>query len=72
MCHTGTSNGGKKWRMVLFQVDSNNKLLQIKRRFSRIDLFFEEGVCRWHMTDEKRYIPKRFLKDDAGYCLKVT
>ena len=22
MCHTGTSNGGKKWRMVLFQVDS--------------------------------------------------
>ena len=21
MCHTGTSNGGKKWRMVLFQVD---------------------------------------------------
>ena len=22
MCHTGASNGGKKWRMALFQVDS--------------------------------------------------
>ena len=22
MCHTGTSNGGKKWQMALFQVGS--------------------------------------------------
>ena len=36
---------------------------KIKRRFSRIDLFFEEGVCRWHMTDEKkRDRPERILK----------
>ena len=30
-----------------------NKLPQIKRIFSRIDLFFSKKVCaRWHMTDE--------------------
>ena len=22
----------------------------------RIDFFLEEGVCQWHMTDEKRNI----------------
>ena len=53
-------NGFDLWKMF-FKEHENNKLLQIKRRFSRIDLFFEEGVCRWHMTDE-RYRPKRFLK----------
>ena len=50
--------------MPLSDVEKNkehekNKLLQIKRRFSRIDLFFEEGVCRWHMTDEKRDLDRK-------------
>ena len=40
----------------------NNKLLQIKRIFSRIDLFFKEGVCRWHMTDEKRNIDHKDIQ----------
>ena len=43
----------------IFRNMKKNKLLQIKRRFSRIDLFFEEGVCRWHMTDEKRDLDRK-------------
>ena len=54
-------NGFDLWKMF-FKEHENNKLLQIKRRFSRIDLFFEEGVCRWHMTDEKRNIDHKDIQ----------
>ncbi len=34
-----------------------NKLPQIKRIFSRIDLFSKKVCARWHMTDETEKIP---------------
>ena len=30
---------------------------------SRIDVFGEEGVRRWHMTDEKRHLAEKTIKD---------
>ena len=37
-------NGFDLWKMF-FKEHENNKLLQIKRRFSRIDLFFLKKEC---------------------------
>jgi len=31
--------------------------------FSGIDVFGEEGVRRWHMTDEKRHLAEKTIKD---------
>ncbi len=28
----------------------------------RIDFFLEEGVCQWHMTDEKRNIDHKDIQ----------
>ena len=37
MCHTGNSNGGKKWKMAIFQAGSN------KSPFEKV--FFKKNVC---------------------------
>jgi len=36
-------------------------------------VLFEEGVYRWHMTDEKRkgISTKKIVQDDASYFLTV-
>ena len=43
MCHTGTSNGGKKWRMVLFQVDS---LIHATKNYRTLRAEFRPKVAR--------------------------
>ena len=40
--------------------------------FSGIDVFGEEGVRRWHMTDEKRHIGRKDNQRLPTYFLRIT
>ena len=32
----------------------------------------EEGVCRWHMTDEKRHLDRKDNQRLPSYFLRIT
>ena len=38
----------------------------------RIDFFLEEGVCQWHMTDEKRNIDHKDIQIVQVIFLMIT